>query len=65
MKQESPVLKNRMTIEELREYYTANFPYIANDQRIGRFAKKEGYVPVRQMVNRQWVRYYIRNTPND
>lgn len=55
-------IQTKMTIEEMRQYYTQEFPYFeANNQRVGRFAKKLGYKIVRQMVNRKYERFYLKD----
>lgn len=58
--------KIKVSVEEMRAYYASQFPYFeANNQRIGRFAKKIGYHLVKQMVKGKFIYFYIKNTPNN
>lgn len=52
--------KDKVTIDEMREFYTANSPFEPNPQRVGRFAKKNGYVLSKQMKNRKYEYFYLR-----
>lgn len=53
--------KNKVTVEEMKEYYAAHFPFQPNNQRVGRFAKTIGYKLAKQMVNRKYQYFYIKS----
>lgn len=55
-----------MSVEEMRLYYSSKFPYFdANNQRIGRFAKQMGYRLTKQMRNRKYVYFYLKDKTNN
>lgn len=54
-------LKQYMTYEEMADIFVANYPYfIPNYANVGRFAKKLGYIRVKQMINKQIIRKYVK-----
>lgn len=57
--------KQKVSVEEMKAYYTSKFPYFeANNQRVGRFAKQIGYHLTKQMRNRKYTYFYLKNEPN-
>lgn len=60
-KMENILTKSKVTVEEMKAYYAANFPYEPNGQRVGRFAKQIGYKLVKQMKNRKYLYFYIKD----
>lgn len=53
--------KPKVTVDEMRQYYVFNFPYLElNNQRLGRFAKKIGYRLTKQMKNRKYIYFYLK-----
>lgn len=58
--------KNKVSVEEMKTYFASQFPYYeANKQRVGRFAKKIGYMLTKQMKNRKYEYFYIKATSNN
>lgn len=58
--------KQTVSIEEMKAYYTSQFPYFeANNQRVGRFAKKIGYHLTKQMRNRKYIYFYLKDTSSN
>lgn len=49
-----------LNYEELADFFESHFPFKANKQCVGKFAKKAGYKRVSQMVNRTVYVYYVR-----
>ena len=52
--------KNRVSVEEMREYYAQHFAYAPTPQRVGRWARSIGFQLTKQMVNRKVIYFYIR-----
>ena len=58
--------KQKVSVEEMKKYYASQFPYFdANNQRVGRFAKQIGYHLTKQMRNRKYTYFYLKNEPNN
>ena len=57
----STLEKARVSVQEMKDYYAEHYPYEANGQRVGRFAKKNGFRLAKQMVNRKLEYFYIKN----
>lgn len=54
--------KPRMTKEEMTECYRkANPAFEPNHIRIGKFAKQNGYSLTKQMINRKYYFFYVKN----
>ena len=53
--------KNKVSVEEMKAYYAEKFPYEANNQRVGRFAKQIGFRLTKQMVKGQIISFYIKD----
>lgn len=56
--------KDKVSVEEMRAYYAEKFPYAANNQRIGRFAKQIGFRLTKQMIKGQIISFYIKDIIN-
>lgn len=52
--------KNKVTVEEMKMYYANNFPYEANNQRVGRFAKQMGFRLTKQMIQGKTIHFYVK-----
>lgn len=52
--------KNRVSVEEMKEYYAKHSPYEPNGQRVGRFAKSIGFQLTKQMINGKTIYFYIK-----
>ena len=58
--------RRKVSVEEMRAYYASLFPYFdANNQRVGRFARHIGYKLTKQMRNRKYTYFYIKDIPNN
>ena len=45
----------------MKAYYAEKFPYEANNQRVGRFAKQIGFRLTKQMVKGKIISFYIKD----
>lgn len=62
MKQDEK-LKVSMTFDEMAEVFAANYPwFIPNYTNVGRYARKLGYMKVKQMVNKQIIMKYVKQS---
>ena len=58
--------KRKVSVEEMKTYYASKFPYFdANNQRVGRFAKQIGYHLTKQMRNRKYTYFYLKDETNN
>lgn len=58
--------KRKVTMEEMTEYYASRFPYFEpNKRRVGQFAKQMGYRFTKQMKNRKYSYFYLKEISND
>lgn len=58
--------KRKVTMEEMTEYYASKFPYYEpNKRRVGQFAKQMGYRFTKQMKNRKYSYFYLKEISND
>lgn len=65
LKMEKILNKRKVSVEEMKAYYASKFPYFdANNQRVGRFAKQIGYHLTKQMRNRKYTYFYLKDEPN-
>ncbi len=54
-------MKERMTFDEMAEAYMATNPvYKPNGFRVGRFALEQGYVKIRQMIDKKICYFYVK-----
>lgn len=52
-----------MTLDEMSKVFLSIYPSMnANPQRVGRFAKQIGYRHTKQMVNRKYEYFYLKET---
>lgn len=55
--------KQKVSMDEMKEaYLSTRPPFEPNKKRIGQFAKQNGYALTRQMVNRKYIRFYIKQS---
>lgn len=52
--------KQRVSVQEMKEYYAHNYPFEPNNRRVGRLAKQLGFKLVKQMINRKYEYFYIK-----
>lgn len=52
--------KQRISVQEMKEYYAKNYPFEPNNRRIGQLAKQLGFKLTKQMVNRKYQYFYIK-----
>ena len=52
--------KQRVSVQEMKEYYAQNYPFEPNNRRVGRLAKQLGFKLVKQMINRNYEYFYIK-----
>lgn len=65
LKMEEILNKRKLSVEEMKAYYASKFPYFdANNQRVGRFAKQIGYHLTKQMRNRKYTYFYLKDETN-
>lgn len=65
LKMEEILNKRKVSVEEMKAYYASKFPYFdANNQRVGRFAKQIGYHLTKQMRNRKYTYFYLKDETN-
>lgn len=66
LKMEEILNKRKLSVEEMKAYYASKFPYFdANNQRVGRFAKQIGYHLTKQMRNRKYTYFYLKDETNN
>lgn len=66
LKMEEILNKRKVSVEEMKAYYASKFPYFdANNQRVGRFAKQIGYHLTKQMRNRKYTYFYLKDETNN
>ena len=59
-------LKDKMSFEEISEVFVANNPwFVPNYSNVGRFAKKLGYVRMKQMTNKHINYFYVKSHNNE
>lgn len=49
------------SVDELREYYSSKYPFEPNNIRLGMYAKKIGYKPVKYRKNNSLHIIYVKN----
>lgn len=54
------VNKQRVSVQEMKNYYAKHFPYEANNQRVGRFAKSIGFKLAKQMKQGKVEYFYVK-----
>lgn len=52
--------KQRVSVQEMKDYYAAHYPFEPNNQRVGRFAKSMGFKLEKQMKNRKMHYFYVK-----
>lgn len=52
---------DKISVDDMKAYYATKFPYEPNGQRVGRYAKSIGFRLAKQMVNRKYQYFYIRD----
>lgn len=58
--------KRKVTMEEMTKYYASKFPYFEpNKRRVGQFAKQMGYRFTKQMKNRKYSYFYLKEISNN
>lgn len=60
-------LKPKMTFDEMAELFVQDNPaFLPNRSTVGRYAKRLGYMPAKQMVNKVMTYFYVlQNTHNN
>lgn len=54
-------LKDFMSMDEMTEACRVEWPfYIPNKQRVGRYAKKRGYVVRKQKIDGRQIYFYVK-----
>lgn len=53
--------KSEMTFDEMAEAFVADYPWLVpNNTNVGRYARKNGYVKIRQMINTVMKMKYVK-----
>lgn len=53
--------KVRYSLDEMAELFLEHYPYLtATKQAVGRFANREGFILMKQMVQGKLIRFYVR-----
>lgn len=53
--------KQKVSMDEMKEaYLSTQSPFEPNQRRIGQFAKQNGYILTKQMINRKVIRFYVK-----
>ena len=53
--------KVRYSIDEIAELFLKNYPYlIPTKQAVGRFAKRQGFTMMKQMIQGKLIRFYVK-----
>lgn len=53
--------KAEMTFDEMAEAFVKDYPwFVPNNTNVGRYAKKNGYMKIKQMVNKVIVMKYVK-----
>lgn len=53
--------KIRFSQEEMAQLYAEAVPYmVPNHSNVGRFAKKQGFVRMKQVVNHKQIYFYVK-----
>lgn len=53
--------KTEMTFDEMAEAFTKDYPwFVPNNTNVGRYAKKNGYMKIKQMINKVIVMKYVK-----
>ena len=53
--------KSEMTFDEMTEAFVADYPWLVpNNTNVGRYARKNGYVKIRQMINTVMKMKYVK-----
>lgn len=53
--------KQEMSFDEMAAAFVENNPwFVPNNTNVGRYAKKNGYVKVKQMINKVMVMKYVK-----
>lgn len=60
IKMDNIIDRQRVSVNEMKDYYTTLHPFAPNNRRVGQFAKKMGFRLVRQMINRKYEYFYIK-----
>lgn len=56
----NPFLKFKMTVDEMFQAFSHDYPeYVANQQQVGRYAKRQGYSKIKQKVQGVQVISYV------
>lgn len=54
-------LKSEMTFDEMAVAFVEDYPwFVPNNTNVGRYAKKHGYMKVKQMINKVIVTKYVK-----
>lgn len=54
-------LKSEMTFDEMAAAFVKDNPwFVPNNTNVGRYAKKHGYMKVKQMINKVIVMKYVK-----
>lgn len=55
-------LKTQMTFDEMAKAFSEDNPWLVpNNTNVGRYAKKHGYVKIKQMINRKIEMRYVKS----
>lgn len=53
--------KVRYSIDEIAELFLKSYPYlIPTKQAVGRFAKRQGFTMMKQMIQGKLIRFYVK-----
>lgn len=56
-------MKPEMTFDEMAAAFVEENPwFVPNNTNVGRFAKKNGYTKIKQMINKVIVMKYVKKT---
>lgn len=56
----NPHLKFKMSVDEMFEAFSFEHPeYVANQQQVGRYAKRQGYSKIKQKIQGVQTIFYV------
>lgn len=53
--------KQEMTFDEMAAAFVEDYPwFVPNNTNVGRYAKKHGYMKIKQMINKVIIMKYVK-----